>query len=152
MRIRLALGFAAATYVCVVATGQKPLRPAIPRTWDEAAMADLEIPLADPSGSPQHVSAAYYYKIPVRPIYKSYPVFVPSHEPAGYFESLHQKEPEQLLADMSSLKTQDDWIRAGEVVFDAPVEYGFVSVADARNPGWYERVRVPVTRDGMVPS
>jgi hypothetical protein len=31
----------------------------------------LEIPLADPVGSPKHVSADYYYRIPVAPIYKS---------------------------------------------------------------------------------
>jgi len=42
----------------------------IPKTWDDAAMSSLEIPLADPIGSPKHVSADYYYKIPVRPIYK----------------------------------------------------------------------------------
>jgi hypothetical protein len=38
--------------------------PAIPRTWDDAQMATLEIPLADPIGSPKHVSAEYYYRIP----------------------------------------------------------------------------------------
>jgi len=44
-------------------------RPEVPLTWDDAAMATLEVPLADPRGSPKHVPAEYYYKIPVRPIY-----------------------------------------------------------------------------------
>ena len=46
----------------------------IPRIWDDAAMADLEVPLARPQYSPKHVTAEFYYKIPVRPIWKSYPV------------------------------------------------------------------------------
>jgi len=56
----------------------------IPKTWDDEAIATLEIPLADPVGSPRHVSADYYYRIPVAPIYKSYPVYAPGHEPPGY--------------------------------------------------------------------
>jgi hypothetical protein len=32
-------------------------KPVIPKTWDDAAMATLEVPLADPIGSPKHVSA-----------------------------------------------------------------------------------------------
>ena len=33
----------------------------IPKTWDDQAIATLEVPLADPIGSPKHVSADYYY-------------------------------------------------------------------------------------------
>jgi hypothetical protein len=47
--------------------------PTIPKTWDDQAMATLEVPLANPIGSPKHVAADYYYRIPVRPIYRSYP-------------------------------------------------------------------------------
>jgi hypothetical protein len=60
-----------------------PAGPAIPKTWDDAEMPALEVPLANPIGSPKHVSADYYYRIPVRPIYKSYPVYAPGHEPAA---------------------------------------------------------------------
>src|SRR5215831_4119590 len=56
----------------------------IPKTWDDEAIATLEIPLADPVGSPRHASADYYYRIPVAPIYKSYPVYVPGYEPTGF--------------------------------------------------------------------
>src|SRR3974390_2843202 len=69
-------------------SGSAKFTPSIPRTWDDQAMADLEVPLADPSASPKHVSAEYYYKIPVRPIYKNYPVYAPGHEPPGYLEWL----------------------------------------------------------------
>ncbi len=62
--------------------------PAVPRMWDDAAMATLEVPLANPVGSPKHVSADYYYRISVRPIYKSYPVYAPGHEPPSYMDWL----------------------------------------------------------------
>src|SRR3984885_1716257 len=38
--------------------------PVIPKTWDDAAIATLEVPLVNPVGSPKHVSAEYYYRIP----------------------------------------------------------------------------------------
>src|SRR5271165_2847378 len=60
----------------------------VPRAWDDPAIATVEVPLANPVGSPKHISSDYYYKIPVRPIYKSYPVYAPGHEPAGYMEWL----------------------------------------------------------------
>jgi hypothetical protein len=75
--------FASAAGPAAQASGGEAFSPAFPRTWDEAAIAALEVPLADPQGSPKHVSADYYYKIPVRPIYKSYTVFAPGHEPPG---------------------------------------------------------------------
>jgi hypothetical protein len=34
--------------------------PTVPRTWDEQALADLEVPLADPSNSPKDISADDY--------------------------------------------------------------------------------------------
>jgi hypothetical protein len=53
---------------------------AVPKTWDPEAIATLEVPLANPVGSPKHVSAEYYYRIPIAPIYRSYPVYAPGHE------------------------------------------------------------------------
>jgi hypothetical protein len=102
--LAITLGFVALTGLGLsVGNGaaQKPavdassaFSPAIPKTWDDAAMATLEVPLADPVGSPKHVSADYYYRIPVRPIYRSYPVYAPGHEPPGYVEWLKQQGPE----------------------------------------------------------
>ena len=66
----------------------------IPKTWDDKAVAELEVPLADPRYSPVHVSSDYYYRMPVRQIYKSYPIYPPGKEPPGYMEWLKQQEPE----------------------------------------------------------
>src|SRR5215471_13650696 len=72
----------------------------IPKTWDDEAIATFEIPLANPVGSPKHVSAEYYYRIPVRAIYKGYPVYAPGHEPPGYIDWLKQQEPIVMWDDL----------------------------------------------------
>lgn len=101
-------------------------RLSIPKTWDDAAMTTIELPLADRRGSPKHISADYYYRIPIRPIYKQYPVFAPGHEPPGYLDWLRDQEPAIVWdgrGHAPPLVTEEDWIRAGEIVFDAPVTF-----------------------------
>ena len=90
--------------------------------------------------------------MPVRPIYKSYPVYRPDREPAGYVDSLKKKEP-QIEFDPSTLKTKEDWIKAGELVFDAPIEFESSGTlySGVRDAGWYAQNRVPVGKDGILP-
>ncbi|MCU0245222.1 MAG: hypothetical protein MUC42_01530, partial [Bryobacter sp.] len=64
------------------------------------------------------MSTEEYYALKVRPIYRTYPVYAPGREPAGYRESLKQKEPE-ILFDAAKLQTKADWIRAGKLVFES---------------------------------
>jgi hypothetical protein len=124
-------------------------------------MAQLEVPLANPIGSPKHAPGSYYYSIPVRPIYKSYPVYAPGHEPPGYIDWLKQQEPVILWDDKDHappLKTQADWVRAGEIGFDSPAFSGglFVGLPKGalyvRQPQFYRATKVPVAADGTVPS
>jgi hypothetical protein len=137
---------------------QKPdaaFKPIIPKTWDDDVMPSLEVPLSEASASPVHVSADYYYRIPVRPIYKSYPVYHPDKEPPGYLEWLKQQEPE-IAFDPARLKTEADWIKAGELVFDAPIFTGtlFLPLPDRiylREKKWHEQVRAPIAKDGTLP-
>jgi hypothetical protein len=103
-------------------TAEPRYAPDVPRTWDDAAVRDLELPLADPAASPAQITSEYYYRIPVRPIYRSYPIYYPGREPRGYIEWLARQEPETVF-DASRLHTEADWVRAGEIVFDAPIEY-----------------------------
>ena len=60
--------------------------PVIPKVWDDAIMPTLELPSVEPAYTPQQIKADYYYRIPVRPIYRSYPVYRPDKEPKGYYE------------------------------------------------------------------
>ena len=131
---------------------QSTWQPEIPRTWDERELELSELPLADSVASPKFISADYYYRVPVRPIYKSYPIYHPAKEPAGYFDSLKTKTPE-VIFDSSKLQTEQAWIKAGEIVFDAPVE--FVSkgqlFSQLRKAPWFDKNQVPVTKDGILP-
>lgn len=140
----------------LVATGEtgktgRAFTPDIPKTWDSKEIAAMALPLADPTGSPKHVSEDYYYQIPVRPIYKSYPVYAPGREPAGYREWIAQQTPEPAF-DASKLETREDWIEAGKTVFDSPIFYDtVVTAADVRDPAWYDTVEPPVAKDGTLP-
>ncbi len=110
--------------------------------------------MAAPEASPVQIDSSSYYKLPVRAIHKSYPVYHPSKEPAGYFEWLEQQEPE-IAFDPTLLKTKEDWITAGELVFDAPIGFGGIAPrADnqyLRDPRWYEATGAPVAADGTLP-
>ena len=86
-------------------------------------MSSVGLPLATADASPVQMPADVYYRIPVAPIYKSYAVYHPDREPAGYFASLEKLEP-QVAFDAATLKTAADWIAAGELVFDAPIAFG----------------------------
>ena len=127
----------------------------IPRTWDDTEIASHKLPLAEAAASPKHVDADYYYQIPVRPIYKSYPVYAPGHEPAGYLEWLKQQEPVILWDDHGHappLQTEAEWIRAGEMVFDASRGPNrFFRIEDVRNLIWYQKTGARVSKEGVLP-
>jgi hypothetical protein len=145
----------------------------VPRTWDDKEMSALEVPLADPIGSPKHIAAEYYYQIPVRPIYKSYPIYAPGHEPPGYMDWLKQQEPQIVWDDAGhrpALETEADWIKAGELVFDAPtgidfpaeveaeairshdsVPIGVATLNEPSDPEWYKQLGTPISKDGIMP-
>jgi hypothetical protein len=105
------------------------------------------------------VTQDFYYKIPIRPIYKSYPIYGPGHEPTGYIEWLKRQKP-VVLWDYSSsgkplhappLRTREDWIRAGEMVFDSPISWDDLEVQVVRDPVTYEKTGVHLTKDGRMP-
>jgi hypothetical protein len=84
-------------------------------------------------------------------VYRTYPVYARDREPAGYMERLATMEPADVF-DPRNLKSDDDWIGAGEMVFDAPVAMDTIySVADVRHPDFVARTRVPVLADGSIP-
>src|ERR1051326_7695399 len=88
---RLCLSLAFALFALIVSNltlGQRPqtYTPVIPKTWDTEAINSLQLPLADPKISAKLISSAYYYSMPVRPIYKSYDVYRPDREPRGYMD------------------------------------------------------------------
>ncbi|HET8676233.1 MAG TPA: di-heme oxidoredictase family protein [Blastocatellia bacterium] len=145
--------------ICIIAiaTGvqaQKAVNsapPMIPRTWDDEAMASVELPLPQAGYSPVHVSSDFYYKIPVRPIYKTYPVYHPGKEPAGYLEWMKRQEPEQIKIDFPKFKSEQEWVKAGEIIFDAPIDYLNIEESHIRELALYEKTGTPVTKEGIMP-
>ena len=123
MPVRLAVLLAVAALASVA--GQAPrLRsgqgapewtPEIPRVWDEAALAEWATPVAGLNVRPAHVTAAEYYALPEENL-RTYPVYLPGREPAGYAEMIRTTGPKPLI-EPGTLKTRQDWIRAGEAVF-----------------------------------
>ena len=88
-----------------------------------------------PKYSLRFVSADYYYRIPVRPVYRTYPVYPIDKEPPGYLDKLRQKLP-VMEFDTAKLKTREDWIRAGKLVFDSPITFEApIRTDDVRDPG-----------------
>jgi hypothetical protein len=142
---------AIARVLCVAGLILAAARPLIPTTWDARELASFELPLVQADRSARHASPDYYYKLAVRPIYKSYPIYAPGREPAGYMDWLARQEP-ALAFDASTLTTEADWIAAGEAVFEAPLGYGATfKVPAVRDRGWYERNAIPIAADGVMP-
>jgi hypothetical protein len=124
--------------------------PDIPRAWTDRDVAGFEIPLAQPDRSPRYLPAAEYYASEVTPIYRGYPVYLPEKEPAGYIESLKQKEPE-ILFEPAKLRTQEDWIRAGAIVFRAPRAFRSPEARVNLIAEALRAFRIPTTAEGVEP-
>ena len=109
------------TLCCIAILGSLPLlpqavyRPEIPKTWDETALADWATPLAGINVRPTHISPNEYYSLPVDDL-KTYPVYLPGREPAGYWEMLNRMGPQPLI-ELEKLRSEADWIEAGRTVF-----------------------------------
>jgi hypothetical protein len=131
----------------IAACNGQTFRPQIPKVWDHEAVERFEVPLVDRSRSPRYMSTEEYYALKVRPIYRTYPVYAPGREPAGYRESLKQKEPE-ILFDASKLQTKEDWIRAGKLVFESePLLFPAPENSEVFFPS-----PLPPNKDGSLPE
>jgi hypothetical protein len=128
---------------------------AIPKTWDDSAVRSVQLPLASAAHSPVPIASDFYYRMPVRPVFASYPIYAPGREPPGYLDSLRRLAP-RIVFDPAELRTDPDWIRAGALVFAAPIAYDgdpleVVRLDLVRDSLWYKRAGVPVTKDGIMP-
>jgi len=142
------------------AASAQTFQPEIPKAWNDRDVAGFETPLAYRDWSPRQVSETQYYALKVRPICRTYPAYRPGMEPAGYVESLKQKEPE-VIFDPAKLKTKEDWIRAGKLVFEsdivffpAPAQFSVSGVAgpmkDGTFPYFVPRHRYVIRKKGVL--
>ena len=124
-------------------TPQPDFHPNIPKAWDDKEVESMELPLAQRDRSPRYMTSAEYYALKVRPLYRSYPVYDKGREPAGYLESLKQKDPE-IIFDPTKLHTKEDWIAAGKLVFESDTFFFPPPQQSAVSP-W------PTSPEGIVP-
>jgi hypothetical protein len=103
-------------------SGAQEFHPNIPKAWEDKEVEGFELPLAQRDRSPRYMSSAEYYKREVLQIYRSYPAYAKGMDPPGYMDWLKQQEP-QLIFDPSKLRTKEDWIAAGKIVFETEIQF-----------------------------
>ncbi len=151
--MRIGFLFLMATIAPTLSWPQSPYRPDIPKTWDEAALAEWVTPIAGLNVRPAHISAREYYSIPVDNL-RTYPVYYPGREPDGYWEMLQRVGPKPLM-EAGKLKTEADWIEAGRRIF-TDADYLHLRTVDpkiiaaARNRTTFEAVQAQPLADGTV--
>jgi len=106
--------------------------------------------LPRPDRSPRFLSESEYYALEVPPIYRGYPVYAPGRGPAGYLETLRQKEPE-IVFDPAKLRTRQDWIRAGAIVFRAARTFAPAETGIAQSEEGVRTLNIATTPEGIIP-
>jgi hypothetical protein len=128
----------------------------IPKLWDDKKVKSVHLPMADKTVELKPISEELYYKLKEKVAYKTYPLYAQGREPKGYFEWLLKQEPE-IVFDASKLKTEEDWIKAGELMYELPESYSIIldsSMDMKRFKELYEEItatHIPYTKDGIVP-
>lgn len=127
-------------------------RASIPPAWRDSAIVGYRLPLAGLGRPPQLISEHDYYGLPEVNI-KTYPVYMPDKEPAGYLDWLRKQDP-QPLVDVSKLTTTADWLAAGREVFYGRELPRYTGSEDnlqlIRNPKVLEAYRLQTTSDGIL--
>ena len=83
-------------------------------------------------------------ELPVRQIWKSYPVYHPDKAPPDYIEWLRTQAPEQIVNP------------TGEELYDAPILLGSLGARPPSDPpflhdkAWFDKVNPPLTREGAI--
>jgi hypothetical protein len=134
---------------------QREFRPRIPKSWDDKKLVDWATPLAGINVRPTHISEKEYYSLPVDNL-KTYPVYFPGREPAGYWEMLQKIGPKPLI-EPSKLKTEADWLEAGREVFAGADHihqrsYDERLIALVRNAKVFQDLKVEPLTDGTLPD
>jgi hypothetical protein len=125
----------------------------IPKAWDVERLHSMHLPLPDSSIVVNPVSEEYYYQLPERVAYKTYPFYMPGKEPKGYYEWLRQQSPE-IVFNAADIKTDADWIKAGEIIYDMPEVYEVMDSAFLRSLpelGKHWEKFIPTSKESIIP-
>jgi hypothetical protein len=143
----------ATAFAAVLALHAQSPEPRAPRVWNDEALKTWALPIAGVNATPNFYREAEYYTAKVDEL-RSYPVYRKDREPKDYRESLLKLGPRPLV-DVASLKTEADWIAAGQEVFDGMFIAENVT-DDPKALAWVDdpsaalREQASVTRDGVI--
>jgi len=148
--VRIGLALMGALFVLVPAWAQDTKTKA-PRIWDDAALKDWAVSVRNMR--PKHYSSAEYYAAPADNL-RSYPVYHPDREPAGYLDSLRKRGPEPLI-ELGKARTKAEWIKEGARVWD---EFDLLQVRTSdfrvidyvRSPEAIKKYPLRTTKDGQL--
>jgi hypothetical protein len=103
-------------FSCGIGAAQGSISSKAPKVWDAKALAEWATPIAGLNVRPAHISPKEYYALPVESL-RTYPVYAPGREPAGYWQRLEKLGPLPLVEAKGS-RTLAEWVEAGKVAFD----------------------------------
>jgi mono/diheme cytochrome c family protein len=152
---RRALLPALAIAVAASLGAQRAAPTRVPRLWTDRALSTWALPIAGVKASPKFYTEAEYYAAPVDEV-RTYPVYLKSREPAGYRDWMRKQGPQPLI-EPAKLKSEADWIAAGEDVFDG-LHLAEFRTADPRAFRWADdpdlvaHEGVTVAADGTIPG
>jgi hypothetical protein len=131
----------------------RPSRYPAPKASDEAALATWATPVAGLNVRPAYFSSSEYCRAPIDNL-RTYPVYHPNREPAGYWAALRKKRPEPLM-ELDKRRTKAEWIAAGKRVWeelDVPIFRLFdaESIALARSRDHFKDSKPYVQADGTI--
>jgi len=86
-----------------------------PRCWNDRDLQGWATPVAGLNVRPGHYSEEEYYSAPVGEYVRTYPVYFPGREPAGYWEMIRNQKPEPLIRP--GARTREAWLQEGRRIF-----------------------------------
>jgi mono/diheme cytochrome c family protein len=113
MNRHVAVFFVAALGSAWGQSGANRIEP--PRSWNDRDLSDWATPVAGLNARPGHYSEQEYYSAPAGEFVRTYPVYFPGREPAGYGDTLRNAKPQPLIAP--GARTMSDWINDGKRIF-----------------------------------
>lgn len=112
----------AVTALVVMISFKSEVEELIPVTWNMKSIKEFHLPPPDTSVKVVYASEEYYNSLPEHTITKTFPMYIVEKERPGYLDSLRQLQPE-VVFDPAKIMSEEDWIKAGELVFNWPVAY-----------------------------
>jgi mono/diheme cytochrome c family protein len=153
-RVRTAGIFLVGVLACLIPTllGAQSSN-GVAKVWDEKALREWATPVASLNVRPRHFSEKEYYSAPVDNL-RTCPIYYPGREPQGYWEFLQKVGPQPLI-EPDKIKTEADWIEAGQRVFDEldvpnMRNYDAQLIESMRSAEIHEKMKTPMAPDGTL--